>query len=126
MFSSGGIMINSIEVVASCHQCGGQIIARNSAAANLLRSGRKAICDDCLRAGRQWTRATYADYLKSAHWQETRYKAIQRAGQKCQVCASTDRLDVHHNNYSRLGGELPTDLVVLCRPCHELFHEVMP
>lgn len=119
-------MIDHIEISAKCCQCNAPIIARNSAADILLRSGRKAICDDCRRAGRQWTKATYADYLKSAHWQETRYKAIQHAGQKCQVCASVDRLDVHHNDYSRLGGELATDLVVLCRSCHELFHEVMP
>ena len=119
-------MINDLGIVAKCHKCGADIVARNSAAANLLRSGRKAICDDCRREGRHWTKATYADYLKSAHWQETRYRAIQRAGKKCQVCASTDRLDVHHNDYSNLGGELPTDTVVLCHECHELFHARMP
>jgi hypothetical protein len=29
------------------------------------------------------------------------------------------RLHMHHRTYERLGAELPSDLQVLCRPCHE-------
>ena len=119
-------MISDLGIVAKCHKCGADIVARNSAAANLLRSGRKAICDDCRREGRHWTKATYQEYLQTEHWREFRLRALKRAGDKCQVCAGHDRLVVHHNDYSRLGGELITDVVVLCTPCHELFHGVMP
>ncbi len=116
----------SVEVVARCSKCGADVVAKNSAVANFIRGGKSIICDNCRRSGRQWTKATYHEYLKSAHWQAMKQKALKRAGNKCQVCACTRSLDVHHNDYSRLGGELMTDLVVLCRGCHELFHGVMP
>jgi 5-methylcytosine-specific restriction endonuclease McrA len=61
-------------------------------------------------------------YLRSEHWRETRAAALERAEHKCQVCASTKRLDVHHNTYERLGQERPADLVVLCRTCHDRHH----
>ena len=32
-------------------------------------------------------------------------------------------ISVHHNDYSRLGAEMPTDLVVLCRECHAKHHD---
>ena len=119
-------MLNKIAVSAKCSKCGSEVVARNSAAANLLRGGREVICDGCRRSGRQWTKATYKEYLKTDHWKAMKLKALKRAGNKCQVCASTIRLDVHHNDYGRLGGELMTDMVVLCRSCHDLFHGVMP
>lgn len=65
----------------------------------------------------------YADYLKTKHWQQVRHNAIERAGGRCQVCNSTDRLNVHHNTYERRGEELPSDVIVLCQRCHETFHQ---
>ena len=62
--------------------------------------------------------------MQSERWQEQRRGALQRAGYKCQLCSrTTGQLHVHHNDYSRLGNELPTDLVVLCERCHNVFHE---
>jgi len=66
----------------------------------------------------------YYAYLKSREWQFKRQTALDRAGYRCQVCnrSSTDvTLEVHHRTYERLGDELPDDLTVLCRDCHELF-----
>jgi len=83
------------------------------------------MCTACRRAGNGWQgKAAYAEYLQTYHWQAIRLKALKRAGHKCQVCAATNRLEVHHNDYARLGGELMTDLVVLCADCHKLFHGV--
>ena len=66
---------------------------------------------------------TYADYLETDEWKLTRMEAMERAGGKCQICgANCERLNVHHNTYERLGYEAPTDLVVLCENCHEIFH----
>lgn len=66
-------------------------------------------------------RSTYEEYLDSPTWQTKRQETIARAGHKCQLCGADTRLDVHHNTYERFGGnELPTDLVVLCRSCHEI------
>lgn len=68
-------------------------------------------------------RMSYKEYLQTDHWKQTRKEALDRAGNKCSVCGATARLQVHHNSYQRLGKEIPTDLTVLCDPCHSVFHE---
>jgi replicative DNA helicase len=50
-------------------------------------------------------------------------QALSRAGHRCQVCNSPDKLDVHHRTYERVGQEQLDDLTVLCDRCHGLFHE---
>jgi hypothetical protein len=71
---------------------------------------------------RQDNRAEYRLYLQSPHWQATRKAALERAGQRCQLCNRAGRLDVHHRTYERVGHEKPGDLTVLCRKCHDIFH----
>jgi len=66
----------------------------------------------------------YVDYLKTDHWKSVRQIALQRAGYKCVLCGSTQNLDVHHNDYCRRGFELETDVTVVCRKCHEIFHGI--
>lgn len=68
----------------------------------------------------------YADYLLTSHWKVTRQEALNNAGNRCQMCASNIRLEVHHNNYTNLWKESTADLIVLCHDCHELFHGVQP
>jgi 5-methylcytosine-specific restriction endonuclease McrA len=71
-------------------------------------------------------RSTYGLHLSSPEWWATAAAALRRAGYKCQVCGVDrcfSRLEVHHNSYANLGREPPEDLVVLCRPCHALFHK---
>lgn len=65
----------------------------------------------------------YLEYLQTDHWKQTRQAALERAGHRCQLCATTEHLQVHHNSYANLGNEKPEDLVVLCRKHHELFHD---
>lgn len=67
-------------------------------------------------------RENYAAYMKSDQWEVRRRAAVVRAGCKCQLCGHRGKLDVHHNDYRRLGQELPEDLIALCRPCHDRFH----
>ncbi len=64
----------------------------------------------------------YHDYLQGPEWRAKREWALERAERRCQVCNNAERLHVHHRTYENLGAELPGDLVVLCRPCHELYH----
>lgn len=65
----------------------------------------------------------YEAYLRSSVWQAKRQLALTAAGHRCQLCNAAQRLDVHHRTYERFGGgELPGDLTVLCRPCHDHFH----
>lgn len=65
----------------------------------------------------------YRDYLRTPEWRRTRAAALLRAGNRCAMDVTHDgALEVHHNSYERLGCELATDLVVLCRSCHALHH----
>lgn len=89
---------------------------------------------------------SYADYLKSEDWRQTRQRALYRAQDRCQspLCRLaylrsltdaelreeiTERLprhayllEVHHLTYERLGREHPDDLIVLCPACHAAAH----
>jgi hypothetical protein len=64
----------------------------------------------------------YRQYLQTRHWQALRETGLQHSGYRCQVCNGQGPLHVHHRTYERLGHEHPTDLLVLCAACHELFH----
>ena len=65
---------------------------------------------------------SYTLYLESKQWAERRALAIHAANGKCQSCGGRNSLNVHHRNYKRLGKERPTDLIVLCRDCHDILH----
>lgn len=69
--------------------------------------------------------ATYADYLASDLWLhfKSTYKRSNRP-QRCMVCQS-NQIELHHNDYSRLGCEKLTDVVPLCREHHEAVHAVL-
>ena len=64
----------------------------------------------------------YNQYIQSDAWAVKRDAAIERADGHCALCCSTANLTVHHNNYERIGNERDADLVVLCVPCHNVFH----
>ena len=64
----------------------------------------------------------YKDYLRTPEWQERRDKALHQANGRCQRCGNYRDLQVHHKTYERKGEELPQDLIVLCRDCHEKEH----
>lgn len=70
--------------------------------------------------------ASYGAYLRSSAWRVRRDAALARALSRCQVCNGDQGLNVHHRTYERIGRELESDLTVLCRSCHELFHESRP
>ena len=87
-----------------------------------MLAGKLRVCDKCRRAGAR-TQLPYSEYLKTEWWQQRRVKALARAEHRCQVCNSDKRLEIHHRTYERLGHERDADLVVLCRTCHQLFHD---
>jgi hypothetical protein len=63
-------------------------------------------------------------YRRTPEWRRTRAAALERAGHRCSLDRThTDRLEVHHNTYDRVGAELASDLVVLCHSCHEVHHD---
>ena len=71
------------------------------------------------------TRDEYQKYLRSPRWKRIQFavRFIQRG--RCVVCGRpADPMIVHHRDYSRLGAELPEDVIGLCRRCHQVFHHV--
>lgn len=66
----------------------------------------------------------YHEYINSPAWKEKAKAAKIAANYRCQICntVGTDStLNAHHRTYERLGNELPKDITVLCKKCHELF-----
>lgn len=74
------------------------------------------------RDGKYYKKEAYPFYLRTNHWKEKRKTALNHADWKCQLCKSEKDLQVHHNTYDRLYEEKLSDLVVLCKQCHEKFH----
>lgn len=131
-----------------CGTCGDSMIATSrtnlAEMERAARRGRIVKCVRCIRAMHDPARTAawikerdrrladlrtmpYADYLRTPEWQDARRAALKRAAFACQLCnASGIELNVHHRTYERRGNEYARDLIVLCRPCHARFHEVMP
>lgn len=65
----------------------------------------------------------YKEYLQTPHWKQVREKALLFYGKKCHLCGSKKQLNVHHNNYENLYRETLSDVVVLCKACHEKHHD---
>lgn len=74
--------------------------------------------------GREFYRNTF---LKSEHWASLRAEALLRYKTKCVFCGHADfSNDVHHVHYPKnLYCNHISQLVVLCRECHEFVHEKM-
>ena len=64
----------------------------------------------------------HRQFIRSPLWKGIRHNALNFHGSKCAVCGKY-ATDVHHKNYDRFGGgELLSDLQVLCRGCHDAKH----
>ena len=66
----------------------------------------------------------YSDFLKTPYWLAIAERVKIRAKNSCQVCNSTENLNVHHRSYKNHGAELyhMEDLVCLCKKCHTKYH----
>jgi 5-methylcytosine-specific restriction endonuclease McrA len=63
----------------------------------------------------------YQWYLTSPAWRDRRTAAFRKAQGRCQKCGGP-ATEVHHKTYARIFAELPSDLLVVCRRCHEDIH----
>lgn len=70
-------------------------------------------------------RKDYEAYLKTAVWKQKRQVALEHADHKCQLCSCAEDLQVHHNTYKNFKNEPESDLVVLCKFCHQNLHDIM-
>lgn len=68
---------------------------------------------------------TYKEFLKSRRWQIAKERLFMRDGKLCKICGSSEKINVHHNNYNEanLSGSIRC-LVVLCNTCHEEVHRI--
>lgn len=73
-------------------------------------------------------RELYRQYINSSAWRKRRAYEIALAGHKCRECGHDGTagiaLQVHHVSYANLGEETPSDVVVLCKLCHECRHGI--
>jgi 5-methylcytosine-specific restriction endonuclease McrA len=66
----------------------------------------------------------YQDYLISDVWKSLRSIVLERDGDKCVLCCSDKKLQIHHRQYPKTyGTESLSDLTTLCEECHNLFHQ---
>ena len=72
----------------------------------------------------------HRDYIKSKAWEKKRGETFFYHGDKCEICFEGDWRDgkdinIHHATYKNIGQEnCLTDLVVLCRQCHDKIHRL--
>jgi hypothetical protein len=62
---------------------------------------------------------TYQAYLNSPYWEKTATTKRKSVAYRCEECHAAAPLDVHHKHYNTLHSESMTDLLALCRPCHQ-------
>ena len=67
----------------------------------------------------------YKDFLKTPYWAAISKHVKYLAGNKCEYCGSSEKLEVHHKTYENHGDELHhlEDLVCLCHDCHAMIHK---
>lgn len=64
----------------------------------------------------------YDMYILSPLWKIQREKFLAKANYRCEKCGATSSLVGHHRDYSRLGWERETDVLILCEACHAKLH----
>lgn len=64
-------------------------------------------------------------YLKSPQWNTLRKIVLKRDNYTCQRCNINGiPLEIHHITYERFTNENTSDLVALCRECHQSVHNL--
>lgn len=66
---------------------------------------------------------SYELYLMSDAWKEKRKLALLRDNYLCQGCLKERATEVHHTTYNNLHNEFLFELISLCNPCHERYHD---
>ena len=104
----------------ACRVCGQATTVKPALIRHVMKHG--VTCPDCMpsKQVKVWSKQSYQDYLQSEHWTQFREQALAHYGSKCYICGDDDTaVEVHHNTYERLGGELMSDVIPLCRDCHQ-------
>lgn len=62
------------------------------------------------------------EYLQTEHW-KNKSKEIRTRDPICRICNKNSTDDVHHLTYENIYNEKDTDLIGICRECHEKVHK---
>ena len=73
-----------------------------------------------LKDGRGDKDPDYKEYMNSPAWLAKKRKVLERDGRLC-VCGGNATV-VHHKTYDNIGKEPLSDLVALCKHCHDGYH----
>lgn len=69
-----------------------------------------------------YTRKEYREiYLRSEEWRDKSVFILQR-DPICRVCDKKPSVDAHHLTYERIHHERESDLIGICRTCHNFIH----
>ena len=68
----------------------------------------------------------YLIYLKSNEWKRKKeyFRESKLYKNGCHICSSLP-VDIHHKSYKRFKNERLSDLVALCRSCHNDVHNMV-
>ena len=83
-----------------------------------------------INAQRNRNSQKYTEYhkqLKTKEWMDYRKLVFSSRGKVCEMCGAKTNLQVHHPKYvfGRKAWEYPiSEVVVLCRKCHEKVHDI--
>jgi len=90
---------------------------------NMLPKRRRKYCSD------ECSNQYFTNVIAPLWWSHAVAMALKRAENKCENCGSTEKLEVHHvipleHREERHNSEKNSqdNLIVLCRPCHEIAH----
>lgn len=64
----------------------------------------------------------YTDYIQSQKWQRQRNNRMAIDNNECKLCFSKAKLHVHHITYDNFGNEPMSELITVCKSCHEKIH----
>jgi len=64
----------------------------------------------------------YPEYLQSQEWLIKREEILKRDNYICRLCNYYSATQVHHLHYRNIFNERPSDLISICRSCHDQQH----
>lgn len=67
------------------------------------------------------------EFLHSAYWTWVRHHKLINFGNKCELCGSKNKMQIHHRRYDNHGLEhkwevMYKDLMITCEVCHSKIH----
>lgn len=86
--------------------------------------GQRVFDRETLKHFNRRRKSEYNDYIKSDEWKLKTKEAFKLFGRNCKRCNSEKNLHVHHMTYNHFKSEPMSDLCILCKPCHKLYHKL--